>query len=255
MENRFVVLVAFLACLGGFAAGIAFGFSYATPPQSQPTQPTATPSHVISPEDAGKKALDFVSRTFGAKAELINVSEVRNAELYEVSLNISDIRGTHKEKIYITKDGRRAFFGGMLVPERETIGNFLVSGEDVCKEDGKPVVYFFGHSGCPHCLWEHPIFENVTANFTDFISVHDNFDNFTADEEVFSLFSPRGYVPTIVLGCKFYRVGSGENQGEKEEEAKEEEAKVLTALICELTGGKPENVCNAPEIRELRENI
>ena len=234
MENRFVVLVAFLACLGGFAAGIAFGFSYVTPPQSQPT---ATPSHVISPEDAGKKALDFVSRTFGVKAELINVSEVRNAELYKVSLNISDIGGTHKEKIYITKDGRTIFFGGI----QETIGNFLVSGEDVCKEDGKPVVYFFGHSGCPHCLWEHPIFENVTANFTD--------------EEVFSLFSPQGYVPTIVLGCKFYRVGSGETQGEREEEAKEEEAKVLTALICELTGGKPENVCNAPEIRELREKI
>ncbi len=95
---------------------------------------------MISPEDAGNKALDFVSRTFGVKAELINVSEVRNAELYEVSLNISDIRGTHKEKIYITKDGRTAFFGGMLVPERETIGNFLVSGEEVCKEDGKPVV-------------------------------------------------------------------------------------------------------------------
>ena len=245
MENRFVVLVAFLACLGGFAAGIAFGFSYATPPQSQPTQPTATPSHVISPEDAGNKALDFVSRTFGVKAELINVSEVRNAELYEVSLNISDIRGTHKEKIYITKDGRTIFFGGI----QETIGNFLVSGEEVCKEDGKPIVYFFGHSSCPHCVWEHPIFENVTANFTDFISVHDNFDNFTADEEVFSLFSPRGYVPTIVLGCKFYRVGSGETLGE------EEEAKVLTALICELTGGKPENVCNAPEIRELREKI
>jgi hypothetical protein len=48
----------------------------------------------------------------------------------------------------------------------------------------------------------------------------------------------------LVLGCKYYRVGSGTSMGE------DQEAKVLTALICDLTGNKPVDICTDPEIEE-----
>lgn len=89
----------------------------------------------------------------------------------------------------------------------------------------------------------------MTAKFEGFISFHDNMNNFTADQEIFGKYNPRGSVPMLVLGCKYYRVGVGANMDE------EQEAKVLTALICDLTGNKPVDVCTAPEIVDLINNI
>ncbi len=119
-----------------------------------------------------------------------------------------------------------------------TIGNFLVLEEEVCEEDGKPIVYFFGSERCPHCRWEHPIFEEVAAEFTDYISFHNNMDS-QDDLDVFQRHSQinRNGIPFSVLGCQYARVGSGENFGE------EEETRILTALICKLTNNQPEEVC------------
>jgi thiol-disulfide isomerase/thioredoxin len=114
-------------------------------------------------------------------------------------------------------------------------------------EDGKPIIYFFGSDGCGYCKWEHPVIANVTAKFEGFISFHDNIDS-TADGDIFAKYSD-GHIPTLVLGCKYYRVGAGANMGE------EQETKVLTALICDLTGNKPVDVCTAPEIVDLINKI
>lgn len=123
-----------------------------------------------------------------------------------------------------------------------TIGSFVISDEEVCLEDGKPLVYMFGSSGCPHCTWEHPIFEQVTAKFDNLIALHDNMDT-QDDMEVFERYSQvnQGGIPFIALGCRYLRAGSGERIGEEEEE------RVLTALICNLTEGEPEDVCEAVE--------
>ena len=117
-----------------------------------------------------------------------------------------------------------------------TIGNFIVSGDEICTENGKPIIYLFGSTFCPHCTWEHPIIEDVTSKFGGHVSFHDNINNPTADKEIFSKYSP-GHIPTIVLGCKYYRVGSGESIG------KDQEVKDLTALICNLTNNKPADIC------------
>lgn len=126
-----------------------------------------------------------------------------------------------------------------------TLGNFLVTEDDVCQEDGKPAVYIFGNSSCPHCTWEHPVFEKVTAKFTDQISVHDNMDKQEADQEIWQQYSEisQGAVPFMVLGCRYVRLGSGEMMGEETEE------KNLTALICKLTEDKPAKVCQ--EVSDL----
>lgn len=120
-----------------------------------------------------------------------------------------------------------------------SIGNFVITKDELCKEDGKPVVYFFGGSFCPHCKWEHPIVEKVMEKFKDQVSFHNNMDKQDADKEIWNKYASinQGGVPFIVLGCRYARVGSGETLGEKEEE------RILTALVCKLTGGQPEKTC------------
>lgn len=120
-----------------------------------------------------------------------------------------------------------------------TIGRFLVTKDEICQENGKPIVYFFGGSFCPHCKWEHPIVEKVAAKFVNEISFHNNMDKQEADREIWNKYAQinQGGVPFLVLGCKYARVGSGEVAGEIEEE------KNLTALICKLTGDQPEKIC------------
>jgi len=120
-----------------------------------------------------------------------------------------------------------------------TIGGFSLTKDTVCQEDDKPMVYFFGGSFCPHCRWEHPIMEKVAKNFKDQISFHNNMDKQDVDKEVWDKYSQinQGAVPFLVLGCRYVRVGSGENYGEKDEE------KFLTALICKLTDNQPEKIC------------
>ncbi|HUS52114.1 MAG TPA: hypothetical protein VMX77_01455 [Candidatus Bathyarchaeia archaeon] len=123
-----------------------------------------------------------------------------------------------------------------------TLGSFNVSDEEICLENGKPLIYMFGSSGCPHCSWEHPVFGQATAKFGNLISLHDNMDT-QDDMEIFEKYSQvnQGGIPFIVLGCRYLRVGSGEMIGEEEEE------RVLTALICKLTEGEPEEICGQVE--------
>ena len=120
-----------------------------------------------------------------------------------------------------------------------TLGRFSVTKDEVCLEDGKPVIYYFGSTSCPHCQWEHPIIQRVVKKFAGQIVFHDNTDKQTADPEILQKYSQiqQGGIPFIVLGCKYARVGSGEDVGEKTEEEN------LTALICKLTDNQPEKIC------------
>lgn len=121
----------------------------------------------------------------------------------------------------------------------KTVGDFLVTNNEICREDGKPVVYFFGSTGCPHCVWEKPVIQKVMKNFEGLVSYHENIDN-QNDADVFAKYSDvnPGYIPFLVFGCKYARVGSGESIGE------EKEVEALTAILCKLTEGKPSSVCN-----------
>ena len=139
--------------------------------------------------------------------------------------------------------GEQGEIAGEEVPQYETtVGNFLVLEDEVCVEDGKPIVYYFGSSGCSHCLWEHPIIQAVAAEFGDQISFHDLMDK-QEEMDVFQKYqkyldvAQRNGIPFIILGCKYVRAGSGEQAGEEAEKA------ALTELICELTNNQPPEIC------------
>ena len=206
----------------------------------------------LSPQQAAEKAINYINQNLlqgGATASLINVVEENG--IYKFRLKI----GQNEYDSYVTKNGKLLFIQGIDLekprkkveePKGEpTIGDFLVSEDEICKEDGKPIVYFFGSKGCPHCRWEHPIVEKVAKNFQGYMSFHNNMDS-QADMDVFRKYSTGG-IPTLVLGCKYYRVGSGERAGE------EMESKILTALICKLTENKLVDICN--EVQDLISQI
>lgn len=206
----------------------------------------------ISLDQAGEKMMAFLNGTIlqgQGGASLIEVLEENG--LYKVKF---EVEGEEIEW-RMTKDGNLVFpqvidvaeFEQLYQREEEasTIGNFSVAGNDICYEDNKPLVYFFGSQSCPHCSWEHPIVEEVMDEFQSQVSFHNNMDS-DADMDIFSQFSTGG-VPTVVLGCKYYRVGSGESLGE------EAEAENLTALVCKLTNSQPEEVCS--QVQDLINKI
>ena len=204
--------------------------------------------NVLSSEEIKEKVIKFINENIlqgQATASLIEMGE--ESDLYRLKIKI----GEDEFDTYVTKDGKCLFpqfidLGQESTEEQGiTIGNFSISSDDICQENGKPIVYFFGSQGCPHCTWEHPIIEKVAKSFGDLISFHSNIDS-EADIDIFSKYSTGG-VPTEVLGCKYYRVGSGESSGE------EEETKILTALICKLTQNQPTNICG--EVQGLIDQV
>lgn len=210
--------------------------------------------NVLSANEISEKVINFINENIlqgQANASLIEIVEENG--LYKVKIKI----GEEEFDSYVTKDGKLLFpqvidiENSSSVPEEEneeivsTIGNFLISKDEICREDGKPIIYFFGSEGCPHCVWEHPIIEKVAEDFDGYILFHNNMNSST-DTDIFQKYSTGG-VPTLVLGCKYYRVGSGQSNGE------EGESNILTALICKLTDGQPSNVCE--KVQDLIEQI
>jgi len=202
---------------------------------------------VLSPEQAAEKAIKYINeQILQGKATASLVSVVEEGGLYKVKLGI----GGKEYDSYITKDGSYLFpegyktevnTGEMVQEQNLTIGNFSISQDEICREQEKPVVYYFGSASCPHCQWEKPILERVVAKFQDKILFVDNTDT-DKNQDVFSKYSAGG-IPTLVFGCKYYRVGSGEGLGEGEEEM------ALTALMCKLTGS--ENTESCAQVQEL----
>jgi len=201
----------------------------------------------VSVKDAGANVLDYVNKSIlqgRATATLVGDPVlVPNYNLYKVKFSI---QGQEIES-YLTADGKMFFPEGIDMtkdtaaqspaPGNTTVGSFTATTDEVLAENGKPIVYFFGSTTCPHCTWEKPVIQGVIAKFGSVISYHENIDN-EKDKDVFSKYSTGG-IPTVVIAGKYYRVGSGENTGA------DVEAKNLTALICKVTGNKPDAVCSA----------
>ena len=148
--------------------------------------------------------------------------------------------GKTEEKVKVTEEKTSTPSTIEPTPNYEkTVGDFLITDKDICKKDGKPTLYFFGSTSCPHCVWQKPVLKKVIDKFGKEVDYHENIDNQT-DSEVFEKYTNinPGYIPFLVFGCKYARTGSGETSGE------EKEIENLTTLICKLTNGKPSSVCN-----------
>ena len=130
-----------------------------------------------------------------------------------------------------------------------TIGSFR--DIESAAVEGRPAVYFFGTTWCPHCAWERPIFTNVTAKFSAYIDARVteiDLEQPATEMEIFKHYSTEGQIPLIVIGGKYFRVGSGESLGQEMEE------NVLTAILCKVTGD-PIAECSEPAVKQLENGL
>ena len=144
----------------------------------------------------------------------------------------------------------------------DSIGNFKKVAD--FNAAGKPQVYFFGTSWCPHCAWEKPVFIRATSRFgnwsgletndstqyrfaSPYMDVHvftmDKTNLTSTEEAIFTHFSAEGHIPLVLFNGKYYRVGSGEGLGEANDEL------TLTALMCEVTSS-PIADCQSSQVQE-----
>jgi thiol-disulfide isomerase/thioredoxin len=201
-------------------------------------------------------AVEYVNKYLlesGYTAKLDKIETERTAPFQKITL---DVNGS-KYASYVSVDGKYLYAqepiniskapsssssstsSGQEMTQKaatDVEGSFKeITEVDVCKENEKPIIYFFGSSTCPHCKWEEPILKSVINQFGDAVSYHENIDSET-DIDVFNKYSS-GSVPALIIGCKYYRIGSGEGSGEETEKAD------LTKVICRATGNLPASLC------------
>ncbi|MFO7710422.1 MAG: peptidylprolyl isomerase [Candidatus Woesearchaeota archaeon] len=125
------------------------------------------------------------------------------------------------------------------------IGTFSRSGEEVCTENGKPIVRVYTSSTCPHCHWVNPAVDEVLNEYSDQIvarhwEVDTKDDLLTPEEEgsipaqdmmVYQENNPQGYVPYFDFGCVYNRVGTGYEREDDLEKEKQEFRTIIEELI------------------------
>ena len=97
--------------------------------------------------------------------------------------------------------------------------------KEICTEDGKPIIYLFSTTWCPHCQWIGETFrefankaesEGKAKVYQWEIDIND--DALTTEVEtevpaealaIYKEVNPRGSIPTFVFGCKYSRIGNG----------------------------------------------
>ena len=133
--------------------------------------------------------------------------------------------------------------------ETATEGTFAVKSDaEICTEDGKPVIYLFSTTWCPHCKWITETFESTVQEYVDAgqivarhweIDINDDTLTDEAETEVpaeqlavYKEFNPGGSIPTFVFGCKYSRIGNGYEQ-QQDLEAEESEFRAVIEKLLE----------------------
>ena len=125
---------------------------------------------------------------------------------------------------------------GSEVPEGSR--TFIDTGDEICMEDGKPLILEFSTTWCPHCQWVKETYTNVVNEYASEgkivayqweMDLNDN--TLTSEEEtevpveyneLYKKYNPAGSIPTFVFGCKYTRIGNGyESQGNLDAEERE----------------------------------
>ena len=122
---------------------------------------------------------------------------------------------------------------------------FKETGDEMCLENGKPLVLEFSTTWCPHWQWIKDAYQEVVNEYSDDISAYqwdmDVKDDALTEEkelivpaeyfEIYDYYNPEGSVPTFVFGCKYLRIGNGyEAQGNLDAE-KQEFREIIEELI------------------------
>jgi hypothetical protein len=200
---------------------------------------------VSTTQDITNKTMNYLNENLVAPnttATFLSINELSG--LYNVTFSYQD----QALSVYVTKDGSYIFpqilkLGEKIIQPsvpKQTIGNFYVDEKiEICKENGKPIVYFYGSQKCSLCEQELPIIRNITLLFSDQISYHENIDT-DKDMEILLKYNPNAYIPFYVIGCKYFGIGPGNISGNNSDV---QLAQNLAALTCSVTDNRPLSVC------------
>lgn len=210
----------------------------------------------LETEDIGERVVatlnQIVSENQTEEDVEINISaesvSEKNEDGYEVTVLIDE----QPMELFVSPSGRYVFLPLPEPPyvarfditeppfeepvQEETPVGFVPTEDEVCLEDGKPVIHYFGSTTCPHCGWERPVITEVAESFGDNIVFYDHTDS-DAETDLMMKYNPQGYIPMMVLGCRYYHIGAGENSGEEVHKGE------ITEIICELTNNEPAELC------------
>jgi len=213
---------------------------------------------VVQPElkssnSAVEKAMSYINETLLGGANTASLSSVVDNDIESLHRVKIEVQGNIFD-VFVSSDGKYLFIDGPIdmtasinqqgdvseMASKESVnveGGFKEILEvDVCTdENGKPLVYFFGSETCPHCEWQKPIMTELSQLFGDNINYHENFDGST--EADILLKYGNGSVPALIIGCKYYRIGSGEATSVAED------TEAVKDVICRATGGIPASIC------------
>ena len=193
--------------------------------------------HIIKLEDKKGEEKKKMSELDSEERSLV-LSELQDA----VNDYIKELRNKADIKIYSMeekKENENEIPAATGLVEKEInadIKTFEETEDDICKEDGKPLIRLFSTTWCPHCEWIKETFDNTVKEYVDEgkivayhweLDINDNTLTEEAEKEVpesekniFSKYNPDGGIPTFVFGCKYLRIGNGyesESSLEKEE--------------------------------------
>jgi hypothetical protein len=104
----------------GLIMGIAVGNAVFSDRSLSTPSSCAGPTHVLSPDAAGARTIDFLANyavSPDITVSLLNVTELETANLYHVTVNVSMQGTSEPQELYITKDGEVLFPGAINIDE------------------------------------------------------------------------------------------------------------------------------------------
>lgn len=145
------------------------------------------------------------------------------AQLYLYSLRLtSDVEILYTGEVYQPVVEQPIIEEEVIGEETTTITTFKATGDELCTEEGKPLVILYSTTTCPHCVWMKDTFDSVVSEYDNIAAYHwelDKGDNIltefmesTLPKEhinILKAYNPNGYVPAFVVGCKYFRIGNG----------------------------------------------
>jgi thiol-disulfide isomerase/thioredoxin len=102
-------------------------------------------------------------------------------------------------------------------------GTFTITGDQLCSENGKPIIMLVSTTWCPHCMWIKDTFDRTVKSYGGSIAAYhwelDTGDNILTDAAetkipaellaYYQKYNPQGSIPTFVFGCEYTRIGNG----------------------------------------------
>ena len=189
--------------------------------------------HVI--EVTGKKEARY--RSLEEASDMIRQTLLQEKQNEAIQSYIDELRD--EARITIRMEEAR--------DDPDGIQTFSSTGDQICTEDGKPIVRVYTTSTCPHCEWVQSTVDQVLKDYQGEIVAHhwviDKQDDILTDQvegeipqaemDAYREYNQQGYVPFFLFGCKYMRIGNGYEQQDDLAKEKQEFERVIETLLDE----------------------